>query len=104
MFAYLMALNKERLEEKIRDSEIYLIRNLASRAFEIPLRNIIFDSVTKHIFVRDINDSTFANISLESGDVTLSNSFYSKQADRFAKMYQKAFLRDKKKITIDRRY
>jgi len=103
MLKYVTALNKDKLPEAIRKRP-EVIRNLASRAFEIPLRNITFDSVTKHIFVRDLNDSTFANISLESGDVTLSNSFYSKQADRFAKMYQKAFLRDKKKITIDRRY
>jgi len=65
MFAYLMALNKERLEEKIRDSEIYLIRNLVSEAFEIPFDNIVFDSVTNYFFVRDKKGSNIANISLE---------------------------------------
>ena len=99
MFAYLMALNKERLEERIKDPEV--IRDLASRAFEIPLRNTVFDSVTNHIFVKDVKGSAFASIFLETGDVTLSNSFYSKQADRFARMYEKE---GNRKISIDKKY
>ena len=104
MLRYVTALNKDRLVPEVIRLRPEVIRNLASRAFEIPLYNIVFDSATKHIFVRDVNDSTFANISLETGDVTLSNSFYSKQADRFYEMYQKAFLMGKRNISIDKKY
>ena len=49
MLRYVIALTRKKLEEKIKDPEV--VRNLASRAFEIPLCNIVFDSVTNYIFV-----------------------------------------------------
>ena len=100
MFAYLMTLNKKKLEEEIRTSGIYLTRNLVSEIFEVNFDNVVFDEVLNRLYVRDKEGSAIASISLETGDIRCCRS-YEEKARNFARMYEKE---GDRKISIDKKY